>query len=64
MCVNVFVGYSGTRQEFSDDPSHAEDYTTSYTSDYSESYITGLSEEEQINLAIRRSLNDRGKGEG
>ncbi|XP_026226761.1 rhomboid-related protein 4-like isoform X2 [Anabas testudineus] len=53
-----FSGHSGTRQESSEDPSHAE---TSATSDYTESYIAGLSEEEQINLAIRKSLNDRGQ---
>uniref|UniRef100_A0A3B4H5H3 Rhomboid-related protein 4-like n=1 Tax=Pundamilia nyererei TaxID=303518 RepID=A0A3B4H5H3_9CICH len=38
-------------------PRPAEDHT----SDYSESYISGLTEEEQIELAIRNSLKHRGK---
>lgn len=62
MCVNVCVGYSGTRPENSEDPQHAEDYTRDYmTSDYTEPDIAGLTEEEQIEMAIRNSLNDRGK---
>lgn len=61
MCGNVFVGYSGTTGEYSADPQHAEDHTTDQTSDYTESFIAGLTEEEQIELAIRHSLNDRSK---
>ncbi|XP_070761747.1 rhomboid-related protein 4-like isoform X2 [Enoplosus armatus] len=52
-------GYSGTRQQRSEDLRHAEDYTAD-TSDYTESYIAGLTEEEQIKMAIRNSLNDGG----
>ncbi|XP_067451646.1 rhomboid-related protein 4-like isoform X1 [Thunnus thynnus] len=54
-------GYSGTTGADSADPQPAEDYTTDSTSDYTESYIAGLTEEEQIELAIRNSLNDRGR---
>uniref|UniRef100_A0A3Q0SPB6 Rhomboid domain containing 1 n=1 Tax=Amphilophus citrinellus TaxID=61819 RepID=A0A3Q0SPB6_AMPCI len=51
------VCYSGTRRAHGEEPRPAEDPT----SDYSESFIAGLTEEEQIELAIRRSLNYRGK---
>ncbi|XP_004569712.1 rhomboid-related protein 4 isoform X2 [Maylandia zebra] len=52
-----FSGYSGTRREYFEEPRPAEDHT----SDYSESYISGLTEEEQIELAIRNSLKHRGQ---
>ncbi|XP_035769950.1 rhomboid-related protein 4-like [Neolamprologus brichardi] len=48
-------GYSGTRREYFEEPRPAEDHT----SDYSENYISGLTEEEQIELAIRNSLKHR-----
>ncbi|XP_056230326.1 rhomboid-related protein 4-like [Seriola aureovittata] len=54
-------GYSGTRRGNSEEPRHAEDSTTDHTSDYTESYIAGLTEEEQIELAVRKSLNQRGQ---
>eukprot|EP00064_Thunnus_orientalis_P020081 superscaffoldBa00005338_g20212 len=60
-CAVGFSGYSGTTGADSADPQPAEDYTTDSTSDYTESYIAGLTEEEQIELAIRNSLNDRGR---
>ncbi|XP_039893702.1 rhomboid-related protein 4-like [Simochromis diagramma] len=50
-----FSGYSGTRREYFEEPRPAEDHA----SDYSESYISGLTEEEQIELAIRNSLKHR-----
>ncbi|XP_030600968.1 rhomboid-related protein 4-like isoform X2 [Archocentrus centrarchus] len=50
-------GYSGTRRAHGEEPRPAEDPT----SDYSESFIAGLTEEEQIELAIRRSLNNPGR---
>uniref|UniRef100_A0A3P9DFG4 Rhomboid domain containing 1 n=1 Tax=Maylandia zebra TaxID=106582 RepID=A0A3P9DFG4_9CICH len=56
-CTCVPAGYSGTRREYFEEPRPAEDHT----SDYSESYISGLTEEEQIELAIRNSLKHRGK---
>ncbi|XP_018516016.1 rhomboid-related protein 4 [Lates calcarifer] len=56
-----YSGYSRTRRENREDPRHAEDYTTDYTSEYTDSDIAGLTEEEQIELAIRKSLNDRGQ---
>ncbi|XP_042343102.1 rhomboid-related protein 4-like [Plectropomus leopardus] len=54
-------GYSGTRQEHSEDPQHAEDHIAGDASAYTESYIAGLTEEEQIEMAIRKSLNDKGQ---
>ncbi|XP_071353091.1 rhomboid-related protein 4-like isoform X3 [Trachinotus anak] len=55
------TGYRGTRRENSEEPRHAEDSTRDHTSDYTESYIAGLTEEEQLELAIRESLNERGQ---
>lgn len=52
-----YSGYSGTRRDYSEDPQHEQ---TNMTSDYRESDIAGLTEEEQIELAIRNSLNIRG----
>ncbi|XP_037632466.1 rhomboid-related protein 4-like isoform X2 [Sebastes umbrosus] len=54
-------GYSGTRQEYSEDPQHAEDHIADDRSEYAESYIAGLTEEEQIEIAIRKSLKDGGQ---
>ncbi|XP_045928746.1 rhomboid-related protein 4-like isoform X1 [Micropterus dolomieu] len=53
-------GYSGTRGERSEDPQHAEDYTAGDAGDNPESDIAGLTEEEQLEMAIRNSLNDGG----
>ncbi|KAM8769402.1 uncharacterized protein AB9X84_001497 isoform 1-T1 [Acanthopagrus schlegelii] len=50
-------GYSGTRRDHSEAPQYEQ---TNVTSDYRESDIAGLTEEEQIELAIRNSLNIRG----
>ncbi|XP_032366552.1 rhomboid-related protein 4 [Etheostoma spectabile] len=54
-------GYSGTRQEHSEDPHPAEDHVANDASEYTESFIAGLTEDEQIEMAIRKSLNDRGR---
>ncbi|XP_035536462.1 rhomboid-related protein 4-like [Morone saxatilis] len=51
-------GYSGTRQEHRrEDPQHAGDRTTDYTEDD----IADMTEEEQIEMAIRNSLNEKGR---
>ncbi|KAA8579383.1 hypothetical protein FQN60_016813 [Etheostoma spectabile] len=55
------AGYSGTRQEHSEDPHPAEDHVANDASEYTESFIAGLTEDEQIEMAIRKSLNDRGR---
>lgn len=52
------AGYSGTRGGYSGHHQYAPDYPTNPTA----SYTGGLTEEEQINAAIRNSLNDRGEG--
>lgn len=57
VCKCLCAGYSGTRRDYSEDPQHEQ---TNMTSDYRESDIAGLTEEEQIELAIRNSLNIRG----
>lgn len=59
--INVCLGYSGTRGERSEDPQHAEDYTARDAGDNPESDIAGLTDEEQLEMAIRNSLNDGGK---
>ncbi|XP_038549061.1 rhomboid-related protein 4-like isoform X1 [Micropterus salmoides] len=53
-----FSGYSGTTREHSEDPQHAEDHTVD---DASKSDIARLTEEEQLEMAIRNSLNDGGR---
>lgn len=40
-----------------------QQYPLNYARNPTESYTGGLSEEEQIEAAIRNSLNDRGKAE-
>ncbi|XP_035536459.1 rhomboid-related protein 4-like [Morone saxatilis] len=50
-------GYSGTRGRYSGNHQYAPDYTTNNTAPYT----GGLTEEEQIEAAIRNSLNDRGQ---
>ncbi|XP_070685897.1 rhomboid-related protein 4 [Pempheris klunzingeri] len=52
-----FSGYSGTYGGYSGSHHYAPDYTTNPTASYS----GGLTEEEQIEAAIRNSLNDRGQ---
>ncbi|XP_028425966.1 rhomboid-related protein 4-like [Perca flavescens] len=54
-------GYSGTRREHSGEPQPAEDHIADDASEYTESFIAGLTEDEQIDMAIRRSLNNRGQ---
>ncbi len=54
----MLLGYSSTRGEYSGYHQSVPDYTTNPTA----SYTGGLTEEEQIQAAIRNSLNDRGKG--
>ncbi|KAF1393520.1 hypothetical protein PFLUV_G00016850 [Perca fluviatilis] len=54
-------GYSGTRREHSGEPQPAEDHIADDASEYTESFIAGLTEDEQIEMAIRRSLNNRGQ---
>ncbi|XP_071393973.1 rhomboid-related protein 4 [Centroberyx affinis] len=49
-------GHSGTRGGYSAD----QRYPTDYTTDYRAPYTAGLSEEEQLDAAIRNSMNDRG----
>lgn len=56
MCVSA--GYSGTHGGYSGNHQSAPYYTTAPTA----SYTGGLTEEEQIEAAIRNSLNDRGEG--
>lgn len=76
MCV--FAGYSGTGGGYSGYQQHPPGYTAShqyppgYTANHqyppgyeanpTASYTGGMTEEEQIEAAIRNSLNDRGKG--
>uniref|UniRef100_UPI003AAD5D58 rhomboid-related protein 4 n=1 Tax=Centroberyx gerrardi TaxID=166262 RepID=UPI003AAD5D58 len=50
-------GYSGTRGGYSADQRYATGYTTGYTAPYT----AGLSEEEQVEAAVRNSMNDRGR---
>ncbi len=57
--VCVFAGYSGARGEYSGYHHYASDYPTNPTA----TYTGGLTEEEQIQAAIRNSLNDRGEEE-
>ena len=57
VCKCACAGYSGTRRDHSEAPQYEQ---TNVTSDYRESDIAGLTEEEQIELAIRNSLNIRG----
>ncbi|XP_073348836.1 rhomboid-related protein 4 [Pagrus major] len=52
-------GYSGTRGGYSGNHQYASDYTTDPTA----SYTGGLTEVEQIEAAIRNSLNDRGQSD-
>lgn len=52
-----FSGYSGTRGQYPGYHQHAPHYTANPTA----SYTGGLTEEEQIQEAIRNSLNDRGQ---
>ncbi|KAM9358679.1 rhomboid-related protein 4-like [Symphorus nematophorus] len=54
-------GYSGTRRGQPETPQPAEDHTTDYTSGYTESDLANMTEEEQIEMAIRNSLNDTGQ---
>lgn len=53
------AGYTGTHGGYSGHHQYAPDYPTNPTA----GYTGGLTEEEQIEAAIRNSLNDRGKGE-
>lgn len=55
MCVS---GYTGTGRGFSGNYQYAPGYTADA------SYTGGLTEEEQLEEAIRNSLNDRGKAGG
>lgn len=64
MCFSIYVlihcvcaGYSGTGGGHSGYHQYARDYTANPTA----SYTGGLTEEEQLETAIRNSLNDRGK---
>lgn len=57
MCACVRVGYSGAGGGYSGYNRHAPGYTTNPSA----SYTGGLTEEEQLDAAIRNSLNDRGK---
>ncbi|XP_041796947.1 rhomboid-related protein 4 isoform X2 [Chelmon rostratus] len=52
-----FSGYSGTHGGYQEYHQYAPDHTTNPT----ETYTGGLTEEEQIQAAIRNSLNDRGQ---
>lgn len=54
-------GYSGTRGGYSADPRYTTDHTTDYPTHNTAAYTAGLSEEEQLEAAIRNSLNDRGR---
>lgn len=51
------TGYSGTGGGYSGYQQYPPDYTANHTA----SYTGGLTEEEQIEAAIRNSLNDRGQ---
>ncbi|KAF3693309.1 Rhomboid-related protein 4 [Channa argus] len=51
------AGFSGTRRGYSGYNQHAPHYTRTPTA----SYTGGLTEEEQLETAIRNSLNDRGQ---
>lgn len=63
LCVRayacVWVGFSGTGAGYSGYHQYAPDYTTNRTAFYTD----GLTEEEQLETAIRNSLNDRGERE-
>lgn len=50
------VGYNGTGGGYSG----YNQYAPGHTTDPSASYTGGLTEEEQLQAAIRNSLNDRG----
>ncbi|KAM9317958.1 rhomboid-related protein 4-like [Pholidichthys leucotaenia] len=52
------TGYSGTSRTYSGNPPHGAGYTTDHRTS---SYTGGLTEEEQLETAIRNSLNDRGE---
>ncbi|XP_031140660.1 rhomboid-related protein 4 isoform X1 [Sander lucioperca] len=52
-----YSGYSGTSGGNSGNHQYPPDYTTNYGS----SYTGGLTEQEQLEAAIRNSLNDRGQ---
>lgn len=57
-CLCVSAGYTGTSGGYSGYQQNPPDYTTNHSASYS----GGLTEEEQIQAAIRNSLNDGGKG--
>ncbi|XP_029923550.1 rhomboid-related protein 4-like isoform X2 [Myripristis murdjan] len=58
--MKAFAGYSGTRRRHSADQRYTTDYTTNDPTHRTAAYTGGLTEEEQLDAAIRNSLNDRG----
>ncbi|XP_029373019.1 rhomboid-related protein 4 [Echeneis naucrates] len=54
---NNSAGSSGYSEGYSGYRPYARDYATNYST----SYIDGLTEEEQLEMAIRNSMNDRGQ---
>ncbi|KAF7661022.1 hypothetical protein LDENG_00270940 [Lucifuga dentata] len=50
-------GYSG----YGEGPAQYQSHTRDYTAQHTSSYSGGLTEEEQLDAAIRNSLNDRGR---
>ncbi|KAF0030166.1 hypothetical protein F2P81_016897 [Scophthalmus maximus] len=56
-CAVGFSGYGGTSGQYPGNHQYAPDNTSNHTASYS----GGLTEEEQLEAAIRNSLNDRGQ---
>ena len=57
VCMCVCTGHSGTGGRYSQ-------YAPGNTTGHPAAFTGGLTEEEQLDAAIRNSLNDRGKSRG
>lgn len=60
VCMCMCLGYGGTSGRYSASHQSAPSYTARHT----DSYTGGLTEEEQLDAAIRNSLNERGERGG